>query len=267
MKISPGDVVVVTGASRGIGRETAIEFAKKGCRVALLARDEALLEKVKKEISDLRSNAMVVPCDVSVESECHAAIKKVVSSWGRVDILINNAGYGHYSSVEDMDTKSLEQIFKTNLFGAMWCIQAAIPFMKEKKRGHIVNISSIIGKRAFPFMSAYCSSKFALTALDESLGLELKPYKIGVSLVCPGYTSTEFQKNAKTSGERPNLRQQLGMKPARVAKAIVCAVRWNKRRTHLTADGRLLLFMNKISPSFVDFIFSKMFKIRSAQET
>ena len=99
MKISPGDVVVVTGASRGIGRETAIAFAKKGCRVALLARDETLLEKVKKEISDLRSNAMVVACDVSVESECHSAIKKVASTWGKIDVLINNAGDGQYSVI------------------------------------------------------------------------------------------------------------------------------------------------------------------------
>ena len=260
MKISNGDVVVITGASKGIGKATAIEFAKRGCRVALLARDEDLLQKVRQEISDMGANAMAVTCDVSNEKNCHSAIQKVLSSWGKIDVLVNNAGYGHYSTIEDIDTESLEKIFKTNLFGAMWCIQAVLPSMKKAARGHIVNISSIIGKRSFPYMGAYCSSKFALTALDESLGVELKKHKIGVSLVCPGYTATDFQKNAKTSGERPNQRQQHGMKPPRVAKAIYCAVRWNKRRTMLTPDGKLLLFMNKISPSFVDFVFSIMFK-------
>ena len=203
---------------------------------------------------------MVVSCDVSKESDCFAAIELVHSSWERIDVLVNNAGYGHYSTIERLDSPGMDKIIRTNLFGPIWCIQAVLPFMKPKKRGHIVNVSTIISKRAFPHMGAYCMSKFALTGMDESLGLELKPYGIGVSLLCPGYTATEFQQNAALTGELPNLQQKLGMKPATVGKAIVRAVECNIRRTHLTIDGKLLLLINKISPSFVDFIFSIMFK-------
>lgn len=260
MNLQPQDVVVITGASRGIGKAAAIEFAKKGCFVALLARDVSKLQETKSEVESFGGKAMVVECDVSKESDCKAAMNKVLDTWKKIDVLVNNAGYGHYSVIEKLDTPSMDRIIRTNLFGPIWCIQAVLPSMKAKRRGHIVNISTVISKRAFPHMGAYCMSKFALTGMDESLGLELKNYGIDVSLVCPGYTATEFQQNAATTGERPNLRQQLGMKPKQVGEAIVSAVEKNKRRTILTMDGRMLLLANKISPSFVDWVFSIMFK-------
>jgi short-subunit dehydrogenase len=260
MNLAPHDVVVVTGASRGIGKAAAIAFAQRGCDVALLGRDIAKMEETRREVESHGVKAMVVSCDVSQESDCFSAMEKVIAQWKKIDVLVNNAGYGHYSLIEKLDTPSMEKIIRTNLFGPIWCLQAVLPSMKANKRGHIVNISTIISKRAFPHMGAYCMSKFALTGMDESLGLELKPYGINVSLVCPGYTATEFQQNAALTGERPNLQQKLGMKPKTVGKAIVRAVEKNIRRTHLTIDGRLLLFVNKISPSFVDFVFSIMFK-------
>ena len=260
MHIEPNQVVVITGASRGIGRETALEFADRKCRVALLARDQPLLEQLCSVIETRGGQAIVIPCDVSHEKDCFESIQKVVDHWGTVDILVNNAGYGHYGAIENLDTKSLEQIFKTNLFGALWCTQAVIPFMKKQKRGHIVNVSTVISKRAFPYMGAYCMSKFAMTGFDESLRLELEPYGIDVSLVCPGYTKTEFQQNAKVSGSKPNMREQKGMVPKEVAEAICHAVEHNKSRTILTKDGKLLLLMNKISPSFVDSFFRRYFK-------
>ncbi len=260
MKLHHGDVVVITGASRGIGRATALAFAKKGCLIALLARDISKLDQVKSEVESLGTKAMVVSCDVSKESDCFSAIDQVQTHWGKIDVLINNAGYGHYSTIEQLDTVGMDKIIRTNLFGAIWCIQAVLPWMKSKKRGHIVNVSTIISKRAFPHMGAYCMSKFALTGMDESLGLELRKYGIHVSLVCPGYTSTEFQQNSTLTGKRPHLRQKLGMKPETVASKILKAVECNIRRSHLTFDGKFLLLINKISPSFVDFIFSRLFK-------
>jgi short-subunit dehydrogenase len=260
MRLQSDDVVVITGASRGIGKAAALAFAKKGCMVALLARDISRLEEVRKEIQSIGGKAYVFSCDVSKESDCSSTIEKVMSTLGRIDVLVNNAGYGHYGLVEKLDTNGLEKIMKTNLFGAIWCIQAALPYMKSKRRGHIVNVSTIISKRAFPQMGAYCMSKFAMTGMDESLGLELKPYGINVSLVCPGYTATDFQKNAALTGEMPDLQQKQGMKPTQVGEAIVRAVECNRRRTLLTFDGKLLLFVNKISPSLVDFVFSKILK-------
>ncbi|MCC7460080.1 MAG: SDR family oxidoreductase [Proteobacteria bacterium] len=260
MRIRDQDIVIITGASRGIGKAAAIEFGKKKCRVDILARDSSKLNEVKTQIESAGGQAMVVNCDVSNENDCFSAIEQVINTWGSVDILVNNAGYGHYGNIENLDTPGMEKIIRTNLFGPIWCTKAVLPTMKKNQRGHIVNISTIISKRAFPHMGAYCMSKFALTGMDESLGLELKKYGVGVSLVCPGYTATEFQQNAALSGQRPDLRQKLGMKPETVGKAIVKAVECNIRRTTLTLDGKFLLLMNKISPSFVDYIFSKMFK-------
>lgn len=259
MSLQRNDVVVITGASRGIGKETAIAFAKNKCVVALLSRDVKKLEEVRNEIESIGSKVLVVPCDVSNESDCTRAIQKVLSTFGKIDVLINNAGYGHYSSLENLDTNSLDKILKTNLFGTFWCTKAAIPIMKKQKRGHIVNVSTIISKRAFPYMGAYCISKFAMTGFDESLRLEVAPYGIRVSLVCPGYTNTEFQQNAAVTGDKPRLQQKGGMKPSEVAKAILNAVVKNKPRTILTLEGKLLLFANKVSPSFVDAVFAKMF--------
>ena len=145
------------------------------------------------------------------KSRAYDSIQKVQEVFGRIDVLVNNAGYGHYASVEELDTESLENIIKTNLFGSFWCAKAVIPFMKEQKLGHIVNVSTVISKRAFPYMSAYCMSKFAMTAFDESLRLELKPFSIGVSLVCPGYTKTDFHTSARSSGKKPKIKNRPAM--------------------------------------------------------
>src|ERR1043166_1191262 len=170
MKIDLSTVVAITGASRGIGRAAAISFAKRGAKIALLSRNNKKLEEVAKE---LPTESFVIPVDVSNETSAKSAIKKVVDHFGKIDVLVNNAGYGHYSKIENLSTSDLDQIFHTNLYGSLWCTQAVLPDMKKRKSGHIVNVSTIISRRSIPFMSAYCMTKFAMNAMDEALRLEL----------------------------------------------------------------------------------------------
>src|SRR5262245_45687527 len=144
MLIDKNSVVAITGASRGIGRAAAISFAKRNAKVALLSRDQQRLEAVAKE---LPSKSVVIPCDVSNEASAKAGIQKALDYFGRIDVLVNNAGYGHYSKIENLTTSDLDQIFHTNLYGSLWCTQAVLPQMKQRKFGHIVNVSTIISRR------------------------------------------------------------------------------------------------------------------------
>jgi short-subunit dehydrogenase len=265
MQIDSSKVVAITGASRGIGRAAAIEFAKKGAKVVLLSRDLERMNGVEGEVRKAGSEALSIPCDVSKEHECRRWVPQVIERFGRVDVLINNAGYGHYSSIENLTTDNLRQIFDTNLMGSIWCAQAVIPEMRKRGEGHIVNVSTIISRRAIPYMSAYCMTKFAMNAFDESLRLELRHSGVGVSLVCPGLTATDFQMNAKKSGAKPPRENTAGMTAEKVGKAILKAVERNKRRTFLTTSGRILLFLNKVSPVFVDEVLFRAIKPTSGQ--
>ncbi len=261
MKIDGNGVVIITGGSRGIGRACAIEFAQKGAKVVLGARDTLRMDQVSKEIKKLGGEAISVPCDVSHESDCQKLISETVRYFGKIDVLVNNAGFGHYASIENLENQALDQIFRTNLWGAIWCAKAALPYMKKQKSGHIVNVSTIISKRSMPYMTAYCMTKFAMNAFDEGLRLEVRPYGIGVSLVCPGLTNTEFQMNAGKSGVARPLLSKGGMSAEKVGRVILRAVERNKRRVALTLSGKFLLAVQRISPAFVDeilyFYFSK----------
>ena len=267
MRINKNTVVAITGASRGIGRAAAIEFAKRGAKVVLLARDKARLDEVAQRVAETGGEALALACDVSREHDCHDWVSKTLLRFSRIDVLVNNAGFGHYADVESLTTESLEQIFKTNLYGAIWCTQAVLPHMKERKSGHIVNISTVISIHSIPFMTAYCMSKFAMNAFDEGLRVEVKRFGINVSLVCPGLTATDFQSNTVRLGFEPFMKNRHGMSAARVGKAIVRAVEHRRKRTYLTAGGKTLVFMHKLAPGFVDEVIYRIYGKRFSART
>lgn len=262
MKITGDSVVIVTGASRGIGREAALAFARKGAKVVLASRTIARMEELAKEIQGIGSEALIVPCDVSVEQDCKQMASKAIDRFGRVDVLVNNAGFGHYAAIENLETKDLEKIFLTNLYGALWCTQGVLPHMKSRRSGHIVNISTVISKRSIPYMTAYCMTKFAMNAFDEGLRLELRPFGIGVTLLCPGLTSTDFQTNADKIGYAPPLRSKGGMPASKVGRAILRAVERNRRRVALTFSGKLLLCLQRLSPTLTDELMHLAFSMK-----
>jgi NAD(P)-dependent dehydrogenase (short-subunit alcohol dehydrogenase family) len=252
MRLTRESVAIVTGASRGIGREASLAFARKGVRVVLASRNIPRLEELSREISAAGSEALIVPCDVSLEAECKQMVAKAVDRFGRVDVLMNNAGFGYYAAVENMKTEDLQKIFLTNLYGAIWCTQAVIPHMKSRRAGHIVNVSTVLSRRSVPYMTGYCMTKFALNGMDEGLRLELRPFGIGVTLVCPGLTETDFQSNADRIGYAPPIRNEGGMSPAKVGRIIVRCVERNRRRVALTLSGKILLGFQRISPALTD---------------
>lgn len=264
MKIDPNTVVVITGGSRGIGAEAAYAFAKKGAKTVLAARNVERMNQVASKVKELGSQALVVKTDVSKEEDCHNLAQKTFERWGFADVLVNNAGHGHYAAVEDLSTDLLDQIFRTNLMGSIWCSQAFIPKMKERKKGHIVHVSTVISLRSLPYMTAYCMTKFAMNALDEGLRTELRPYGIHVSLVCPGLTDTEFQMNAGKKGMAPPIRSHGGMSAKKVGNVILKSIERNRRRVALTFSGKLLITLQRISPFLLDealhIVFSKRMK-------
>jgi len=223
--------------------------------------------RVADQIREIGSEALIVPTDVSKQENCMNLAQKTLDHWGHTDVLVNNAGYGHYASIENLETQDLEKIFKTNLFGSFWCTKAFLPHMKKRKAGHIVHVSTVISKRSMPFMTAYCMTKFAMNALYEGLRLELRPYGICASLVCPGLTATDFQMNAGKEGYSPPIQSQGGMSAKKVGKIILKAVEQNKRRVSLTFSGRILLAFQRVSPFLVDeilhLVFSKTPKSRA----
>ncbi len=244
-------VVVVTGASAGIGRATAIAFAREGARLALVSRTRERLQPVVDEIAALGGVAQMFPADVADEGQCRAMIGSVESEFGQVDILVNNAGIGLMGAVIDLDPEDLKRVLDVNLCGLIWCTQAALPGMISRGGGQIINVSSVVGKRAMPFMSGYCLSKFAVQAFSESLRVEMKPHNIDVIVICPTRTATEFGDTTlmQKSGRRLDLN---GMTSESVARIIVKASRRRQREVVISLGGKILALCNGLIPGIVD---------------
>ncbi|RMF90176.1 MAG: SDR family oxidoreductase [Nitrospinota bacterium] len=255
-----GTVVMITGASSGIGWATAKLLAQEGARVALMARSQERLRRLADEIRQEGGEALPLPTDVADREAVQMAVEEILKRWQRIDILINNAGQGYYAAVQDIHPKDFEQLMAINLYGALNAIQAVLPHMERQGRGHIVNISSVVGRRAIPFMGAYCATKFALNALTEALRVEVRKKGIWVTLVAPGRTDTPFFENARASkGIKPFPRQR-GMSPEAVARHILRACLKRKREVNLTFSGKLLIWLNVFCPSLVDLVLGMMFR-------
>ena len=241
-------VVLITGASMGIGEALARVFSAEGARLALAARSLGRLEALAKS---LPTEAISIEADMSQAEAARAMVEKTVAHFGRIDILINNAGVGMYASVAEMKPAEFEHLVATNWLGPVYAIQAAVPHMRRQGGGQIINISSVAGKVAIPWMGAYCSSKFALNALSDSLRMELRPERIHVLLVCPGRIATPFTENAyKDFATRP-LRPG-GITADRLARAILRASLRRKREIMVPADNRLFEWFRGLMPAVVD---------------
>src|ERR1700722_1389436 len=186
-----GKVVVVTGASMGIGEAIAKIFAAQGASVVLLSRDSSRAEAARQRIGHAE-RTLALACDVRNREDIDRAIAQTVQHFGRVDVWISNAGVGIRDSVAEMAPASYRELFETNFFGALACLQAVVPVMREKGGGAIINISSVAGHIPVPFMAIYSASKFAMNALGKGARVELKQNNINVLTVCPGYVATDF---------------------------------------------------------------------------
>lgn len=192
----PGKVVIITGASAGIGRATAKRFAAEGAKVVLAARTADKLTALAAELHNQHHEALAVPTDMRDKTEVINLIDKTVERFGRIDILINNAGQSAAGNVADVAPDHFRTIFLLNVFGPLYAIQAAVPKMRAKGGGLIINISSMVSRMNIPGLGAYAATKCALNMLSDTARVELESEKIRVITVYPRTTDTDFGKNA-----------------------------------------------------------------------
>jgi NAD(P)-dependent dehydrogenase (short-subunit alcohol dehydrogenase family) len=199
----------ITGTSRGFGREWAIAALDRGDKVAATARDTATLDDLAAKYGDA---LLPIKLDVTDRAADFEAVKRAQDYLGRLDIVINNAGYGHFGMVEELSEADIRDQLETNLLGALWVTQAALPYLREQGSGHILQVSSIGGVSAFPRTGAYHASKWGLEGFSQSLALEVKPFGINVTLIEPGGYDTDWAgPSARHSAENPaydQIRQQ-----------------------------------------------------------
>ena len=192
-------VALVTGSSSGIGFETSLALARNGYHTFATMRNLGKDEKIKQIIEKEDLSVEILELDVDSEESVNLAIKTVSEKKGRIDVLVNNAGYGMWGTVEDVSIDEFKEQFETNFFSIIRLIQKVAPIMRKQNSGNIVNISSVAGRIGFPVSPAYISSKFALEGLSESLRFELMPFGINVIIIEPGVIKTNFFDSMKMS--------------------------------------------------------------------
>jgi NAD(P)-dependent dehydrogenase (short-subunit alcohol dehydrogenase family) len=191
--MSDKKVWFITGSSTGFGRELAEELLEQGFRVVATARKPEVLNDLTEKYAE---TARVVKLDVTNPEEVRAAIDEAISEFGRIDVLVNNAGYGSMGAIEEFEDAQIRRQFETNFFGAVDIIRAVLPLLREQKSGHIINFSSVGGFVSFPSAGIYCASKFALEAVTESLAGELALHNIKATIIEPGAFRTKFNGGA-----------------------------------------------------------------------
>jgi len=253
MYLPEGKVVVITGASSGIGKALAFEALKQGAMVALCARSKSKLDELYGGMDT--ANVYYMAVDVSNEAECKSFMNAVMDKWGRIDVLINNAGISMRAMFQDADTSVIRELMDINFFGAVYCTKYALPAIM-KNRGVIVGVSSIAGYRGLPARTGYSASKFALQGFLEALRTELLYTGTHVMWVCPGFTASNIRNVARSSdgsaqGETP-LNESKLMTAEECAEIILAAVKKRKRTVVMTFLGKLTVWMNKLFPAFAD---------------
>ncbi len=245
-----GKVAVVTGASSGIGEATAIELASRGASVAAAARSVEKLEVLARGMFASGGRVLAVEADVADRGSVEAMVGRVLEEFGRIDVLVNNAGLGLSGRVSELRAEDLRYVFEVNTIGPLNCVQAALPRMG--RGGRIINVSSVVGKRAIPKVGGYCASKFALNALSDALRVEVAEWGVSVTNVYPGTTRTAFRDNSRRTkdekrGWRPN-----GVPPERVAKKIADAAEKGPRDVYATLSDRLFVAGVTLFPGLTD---------------
>ena len=251
-------VVLITGASSGIGKESAIEFAKSGANIVLVSRTKEKLEQVANELNKFNVTILICQCDVSDKDQVKEMSKTVLEKFDSVDILVNNAGFAIYGSVSDLSIDEIESQMETNYFGMIYCIKNFLPSMLDKKSGHIVNVASVAASFGLPGIASYCASKFAMLGFSEGLKHELKNTGVGITVVSPIMVRTNFFEHP--SFEKMPKFSPTSLSSKTVAKAILKAANSSRLEIIVPSVVRGAVWAKNTFPYFINPILGKSFK-------
>jgi short-subunit dehydrogenase len=258
--------LLVTGASQGIGRAIAYEAAMRVMRVVAAARNIDLLRQLADEVKQGGQTLEIVQADVATPEGREAMVRAATQTFGGLDVLVNNAGIGATGHFAESSPEVLRSIMETNFFGTVETTRAFLPLLREGKTPAVVNISSILGRRAIPGRSLYSASKFAIEGWTQAIRAEFARFDIDVITVNPGLTQTNFSQNMLERNAKQSLDHMRGMTPKQVAVATLDALAAGKLVVNLTFQGKALLFANRFLPGLVDRISKKKVRQLFADE-
>jgi short-subunit dehydrogenase len=258
--------VLVTGASQGIGRAIAALAARRGMRVLASARKLDLLNQLADEARKDGHTLEVVQADVATPEGREAMVRAAKEKFGGLDVLINNAGIGATGHFADSSPETLRAIFETNFFGTVEATRLFLPVLREGKTPAVINVSSILGRRAIPGRSLYCASKFAIEGWTQAIRAEFARFDIDVITINPGLTQTNFSQNMLEKNARQSLDHMRGMTSEQVAEATLDALAAGKKTVNLTLQGKALLFAARFLPGLVDRVSKKKVRELFAEE-
>ncbi len=250
-----GKVVIVTGASSGIGKALAEKSAQMGAKVILAARDIEKTKLISEKLTNNGFECIAIKTDVSIEEDCKNLINKTIELYGKIDILINNAGISMRALFEEVDLKVIKQLMDVNFWGTVYCSKYALPHLIATK-GSIVGVSSIAGYKGLPGRTGYSASKFAMQGFLEVVRIENLKKGLHVLIACPGFTASNIRKTAlakdgKQQGETPRDENKM-MSADEVANRIIKGIKARKRTIIMSTDGILTVMLNNFFPAWVD---------------
>jgi len=252
-------VVLITGASSGIGKQTAIEFAKLGSSIILVARRKNKLEQVENELKQFNVNTLVCACDVSKKDQVEELSKIVLQKFDSIDILVNNAGFAIYGSVSDLSIDEIESQMETNYFGMIYCVKNFLPLMLKKKSGHIVNVASVGASFSVPGVSSYCATKFAMLGFSEGLKHELYGTGVGLTVVSPIMVRTPlFEHPSFTNFSKFSTGVSLSSET--VAKTIIKASNSSRLEIVVPSVARVVIWFKQTFPFLINPIIGRIFR-------
>jgi len=262
-------VVVITGASSGIGRATALRFGKAGATIVLAARNVVGLQEVADEVHSLGSEALVVPTDVTDWAQVERLAHTAVTAFGRIDTWVNDAGVGVYATADETSVEETHQVMQTNFMGVVHGVKAALPYMEQQHSGTIINVGSVESQVAIPFNSAYAASKHAIKGYTEALRMELDHAQSGIhiTLIMPSAMNTPFFNHALSKlGVLPRPAGPV-YEPELVAEAIVYAAEHPQRDVVVGGGGRFVGLMERLNPALTDTLMKTVGNIFGTQKT
>ncbi|MHB8545480.1 MAG: SDR family NAD(P)-dependent oxidoreductase [Nitrosotalea sp.] len=253
-----GKVVVITGASSGIGEQSAEKFAKLHANVILVSRNEKRLQEIATKLSKYHIEAFAYACDVSNKDQVDRMGKIIIEKFGKIDVLVNNAGFGIYNTVEKTKIDEMESQMSTNFLGMMYCTKTFLQKMLEQRSGHVVNVASVAGSIGIPGMASYCASKFAMLGFSESLFHELKGTGVGITVVSPIMVRTNFF-NHESFGKMPRY-STTSLDSKTVANAVVKAASSPRLEIVVPQIVRFVIWLKQTFPYLINPIVGGIFR-------